>query len=69
MPRKLAPMKLLVRLHEVWIDDARERERARAVLADHEADARRADGVRFCPACGEDNPARFELCWRCGTQI
>ena len=21
---------------------------------------------RKCPECGEDNPANFELCWRCG---
>jgi hypothetical protein len=56
-------------LAQVWIDDARERERARAVLAEHEADAQRADGVRFCPACGEENPASFELCWGCGAGL
>ena len=56
-------------LAQVWIDDAGECERACAVLADHEADARRADGVHFCPVCGEENPASFELCWGCGAGL
>jgi hypothetical protein len=24
---------------------------------------------RRCPACGEENPANFELCWRCREQF
>lgn len=56
-------------LAQVWIDDARDGECARVVLAEHEADARRTDRVCFCPACGEDNPASFELCSRCGVGL
>lgn len=56
-------------LPQVWIADARDRERARAVLAAHEADARRVGPPCFCGDCGEENPAGFELCWRCGRAL
>ena len=26
-------------------------------------------GQRICPACGESNPANFELCWKCGNEL
>lgn len=54
-------------LAQVWIARADDRERARAVLAHHEADGRRTDPPWFCRGCGEENPAGFELCWRCGA--
>ncbi|MFN9775194.1 MAG: DUF2007 domain-containing protein [Burkholderiales bacterium] len=56
-------------LPQVWIADARDRERARAVLATHEAERRRNGPPSFCGGCGEENPAGFELCWRCGTGL
>jgi hypothetical protein len=54
-------------LPQVWIADSRDRERARRVLAAHEADARRVGPAWHCRGCGEENPAGFELCWRCGA--
>jgi hypothetical protein len=54
-------------LPQVWIDDASDRGRARDVLAAHEADARRVEPPWFCRDCSEENPAGFELCWRCGA--
>jgi hypothetical protein len=56
-------------LPQVWIADACDRERAREVLAMHEADARRTGPPGFCRGCGEENPAGFELCWRCGAAL
>ncbi|HYF60188.1 MAG TPA: DUF2007 domain-containing protein [Burkholderiaceae bacterium] len=56
-------------LPQVWIADERDAERARAVLAAHEADVRRTGPPRFCGECGEENPVGFELCWCCGRAM
>lgn len=53
---------------EVWLVDADDEARARAIVREFED--RRADGPpRPCPSCGEENPGGFELCWRCGVGI
>lgn len=56
-------------LPQVWIADARDRGRARAVFASHEADRRREGPAIACGECHEDNPAGFELCWQCGRAL
>lgn len=53
---------------EVWIDEERHLEPALAAIAQHEA-ARTSGGTQRCPRCQEENPAEFELCWRCGAAI
>ncbi len=53
---------------QVWLDNDDDRDRARELLAQIEAEARRP-GKLFCRACGEDSPANFELCWNCGTSL
>jgi len=53
---------------EVWVTDAADLGRARAVVAEH---ARR-DGAgheRSCSSCGESSPPAFASCWRCGAWI
>jgi len=57
-----------VALPQVWIADEAQLERARAVLREFEADLHK-DGERACPACGERNPAAFEVCWNCGAPL
>ena len=57
-----------VALPQVWLDDDADRSRADAVLRDHNA-RRERQGVVFCPACREDNPATFEICWACGAVL
>lgn len=56
-------------LPQVWIADVRDLGRARDVLAAHESDARRTGPSSWCGGCGEENPAGFEVCWRCGTAL
>jgi hypothetical protein len=52
---------------QLWIEDPRDEARARAVIEEfHRADA---GPSRRCPACGEDNPAAFDLCWSCGKSL
>ena len=57
-----------VALPQVWLDDAADQARADAVLREHHAAGRR-DGVVFCRACSEENPASFEICWSCGASL
>ncbi|HSN21965.1 MAG TPA: DUF2007 domain-containing protein [Usitatibacter sp.] len=54
-------------LPQVWVEDARNAARARELI---DAFLRSGSGPsRKCPACGEDNPSSFDLCWSCGTGL
>ncbi|HXX82780.1 MAG TPA: DUF2007 domain-containing protein [Casimicrobiaceae bacterium] len=53
---------------QVWLDDARDRARAEAVLAALAAERASTGSVR-CRKCSEENPANFELCWSCGASL
>jgi hypothetical protein len=57
-----------VALPQVWLDDDADRDRAAEILRDYRV-ARNRDGVLFCGACREENPATFELCWNCGAAL
>lgn len=49
---------------EVWVDDERDLPRARDVIRQYEQhDA--PPGSERCPACGEENPRSFAVCWNC----
>ena len=51
---------------ELWLEDARDAARARTIIAEFER-PQRGDAQRRCPSCREENPARFEVCWKCGS--
>ena len=52
---------------QLWLEDARDEARAKEVL---EAFRQAAVGPsKRCPACGEENPPAFELCWACGKGL
>ena len=54
-------------LPQVWVDDPADAPRAREVI---ESVPRTPSGpTRKCPACGEDNPGSFDLCWNCGAGL
>ncbi|HUH94398.1 MAG TPA: DUF2007 domain-containing protein [Casimicrobiaceae bacterium] len=53
---------------QVWLDRPADRARAESVLAAMRADRMKTGSVR-CQNCGEDNPANFELCWKCGRGL
>jgi hypothetical protein len=54
-------------LPQVWVDDPEDASRAREVI---EAFVTLPPGpMRKCAACGEENPAAFELCWSCGAGL
>lgn len=53
---------------QVWLERERDRSRAQAVLDALQSERRHRGSVR-CNACGEESPANFELCWRCGANL
>jgi hypothetical protein len=57
-----------VALPQVWLDDDDDHARALKVLREYGI-RRNRSGVLFCPACREENPATFEICWKCGAMI
>ena len=55
-------------LPQVWIDDPRNEERARATIEAYQR-TRHLGPPRDCAACGEENPSSFDLCWACGAGL
>jgi len=53
---------------QVWLEREQDRERAGVLLERIEADTG-ATGTRHCFACGEESPATFDLCWKCGKGL
>src|SRR5439155_462761 len=54
-------------LPQVWVDRPDDATRARDLI---DAFLRAPAGAPFtCPACGEENPAGFELCWSCKAPL
>lgn len=53
---------------QVWLEREQDRERATLLLSRIEDDAHEG-GVRRCAACGEESPASFDLCWKCGSGL
>ena len=51
-------------LPEVWVDDARDADRAGALLAEWQ---RLPHRTWACPACREIVDGPFEQCWNCGS--
>jgi Putative prokaryotic signal transducing protein len=49
---------------EVWIDEPRDLARARQIVESYERDSA-VPGTQRCPACGEDSPRAFAVCWQC----
>jgi hypothetical protein len=52
---------------QLWLEDPRDETRARSFLEEFRAQA--SGPSRPCPACGEENPPAFEICWACGKGL
>ncbi|MEO5695429.1 MAG: DUF2007 domain-containing protein [Usitatibacter sp.] len=55
-------------LPQLWVDDPADAPRAREVIAEYTLRPVSTAVVK-CPACGEDNPGSFDLCWNCGAGL
>lgn len=60
---------LAVSYPEVWIRRDQDELRARDTIDLFEARSLEPLAELFCPKCGESNPASFELCWSCGSDL
>ena len=55
-------------LPQVWVERDDEAARGRALIDEFLRAS--ANGLpRPCPACGEENPPAFDLCWACGAAL
>ena len=54
-------------LPQVWVENPADAPRAREIIDTY---LRSPHGPpRQCPACGEENPSSFDLCWACGAGL
>ncbi|WP_090333051.1 DUF2007 domain-containing protein [Nitrosomonas sp. Nm51] len=53
---------------EVWVIRDVDYERGRKIVQEYEA-IPQTDTIIQCPACGEDNPSNFQLCWHCSCGL
>ena len=51
---------------EIWLERSSDLERARPLFERFERAPAGVPSLR-CPACGEENPADFEICWNCAA--
>jgi len=55
-------------LPQVWVDEDAQADRARALIEEYLTCGTPGSPV-VCGACGEENPASFDLCWNCGRDV
>jgi len=53
---------------EVWVSEDHDLGRAQEIVQAFECSPEVSASVR-CPACAEENPTSFQLCWSCGTSF
>jgi hypothetical protein len=53
---------------QVWLENSSDRPRAERELAAMQNERVRTGSIR-CRDCDEENPANFELCWKCGCSL
>lgn len=60
---------LAVMYPQVWVKRAQDVPRAIALIESFETGATKQDTESVCSKCSEKNPATFEFCWACGTDL
>jgi hypothetical protein len=53
---------------EVWVMRDEDYERGKLIVQTYEKTPA-PTGTIHCPACGEENPTNFQLCWKCGSGL
>lgn len=53
---------------DIWVSNDSDVERGKEIVRRYELSPIDA-GIIFCKACGEENPANFQLCWQCGAGL
>jgi len=55
-------------LPQLWVEQDAHAPRAREVIEAY-LHSSASGPPRTCPACGEENPPAFDLCWSCGAVL
>ena len=55
-------------LPQVWVENPADADRAREII-DAFARSVPGSGQVKCPACHEENPSSFDVCWACGAGL
>ena len=53
---------------EVWIIRDEDYERSKRIVQSYEQATPKTDNI-YCSQCGEENPANFQLCWKCDAGL
>jgi len=53
---------------EIWITHDEDFERGKHIIDSYENTPATTGNVQ-CPSCSEENPANFQLCWKCGDGL
>ena len=64
----LGELPLEASLPQIWVERDDETARARELIDGYFRRTETGPPIR-CAACGEENPASFELCWNCGKGL
>lgn len=56
-------------LPQLWVENPAHAAFARSLIDEYLRKPSAGGGVHFCPSCGEENPATFDLCWNCGAGL
>jgi hypothetical protein len=55
-------------LPQVWVENPADADRAREII-DGFTRSVPSQGYVKCPACHEENPSSFDVCWACGKGL
>ena len=53
---------------QIWLEDDRDKLLAEKIITKYETSSSNTEWI-YCRACGERNPANFEICWQCGKDL
>lgn len=53
---------------DIWVTNDNDAERGKEIVGRYERSPVDT-GIKFCNACGEENPGNFQLCWQCGAGL
>lgn len=54
---------------EIWLVNENDDLKASEIIREFETPSASEPPERLCPQCGEANPATFQICWHCGSEI
>ena len=60
---------LAVTYPEIWVKRDQDEQRARQLIKEFETESKIIQQDKNCSNCNEQNPANFDWCWACQTEL